>query len=290
MADKKQVQSRIFLGLYALLFLGLVVFVVFQLRQNKLGNIIEDGNILSILVTVYQEDTPILNEVVFLSAESGKAAILDIPTNSGSLIESKALIAGLDVLFDPRDPQAYIEQINQFTGYPIQFHMFFDLAGQKSFIDILGGIEVFVSDAQEYIQPENIIMLPAGSVRLDGDKSQSFLSFSTPEESSADRVSRYQRWVQAIFQGIGDQEELLSFPEVQSLLRETLQTNIDELSFQSLISTLATSDLEQVIYMRLLGEERMVDNQRLIFPYDEGVPLRNGVMETFESLKNTRIG
>jgi hypothetical protein len=35
------------------------------LRQNKLGNIIEDGNILSILVTVYEEDTPILNEVVF---------------------------------------------------------------------------------------------------------------------------------------------------------------------------------------------------------------------------------
>jgi hypothetical protein len=41
--------------------------------------------------------------------------------------------------------------------------------------------------------------------------------------------------------------------------------------------------------MRLLGEERMVDGQRLLFPYDEGVPLRKGVMETFESLKNTRI-
>jgi anionic cell wall polymer biosynthesis LytR-Cps2A-Psr (LCP) family protein len=99
---------------------------------------------------------------------------LDIPSNTGSLIKSNRLSQASTYLFDPRDPQDYIDQISQFTGYPIQFYMFFDLAGQKSFIDILGGIEVFVSDAQEVYKPDSIVMLPAGSVRLDGDKSSHF--------------------------------------------------------------------------------------------------------------------
>ena len=63
-----------------------------------------------------------------------------------------------------------------------------------------------------------------------------------------------------------------------------METNLGNQALKSLVAELMQLDSTRMVFQRVLGVERIVDNQPLLFPHNEGVLLRETVRQTMKSI------
>jgi len=284
MGVRNKIQGRIFWAINLLVLLLLGFFIFNQLRQDRFSHTMERNNHISLLFTVYEEDKPVMNQVAFFTRDTHRSAFLDIPTYTGALIPGRNKIDSISSTFDQKNPEEYLKMVESMIGTPLHFYIFMDLDLLKNWVDLLGGVEVFVSESIEMIHEDQIIMIPSGRVLLDGDKSSDYLTYADPLEGNSDRAGRVQRWYQSFLRNLGEQHEILSHSSLLSKLTVNLLSNLDPYSLSSFFRHLEIKNLEQVLTLRLLGDERPVDGQTLIFPHNEGITLRRGIQESLEHM------
>jgi hypothetical protein len=163
----------------------------------------------------------------------------------------------------------------------------FSLDEIERFVDILGGVEVFIPNSMETDSLGNRVLLPSGNVILDGSKARLFLAFVDPEETELDRIGRIQKFVQAMLKKMGENAEFLSRETVMPFLRSSMKTNLDSRAFLALCRESAKLDGDRIIFQRVLGNIRTVDTQDLLFPHFDGQLLRQTVRQISDSLGST---
>jgi hypothetical protein len=154
----------------------------------------------------------------------------------------------------------------------------------ERFVDLLGGVEVFIANSMENDSRGNKVLLPSGNVTLDGGKARVFLSFVDPEETELDRIGRIQKFLQALIKKMGESAALLSHEAAAPFLRSSLTTNLDGPAFQALCGEIVKLDTDRIIFQRVLGNMRTVDNQELLFPHLEGHLFRDSVRQISANL------
>ncbi len=282
-------------GLLIVLFIVLVVgatgvLLVFKLRTDKITESLQSGTPVTVAFFITDREELLFSEILFYHPLTHKASILDMPGEVGSIIKSLQKIERIDVLFSPSKPELFLGKIGELIGQEVPYYIILDLGNLEAVVDILEGLEMFIANPVEYVDEDTTILLPSGSVILDGSKVTTYITYEISEvETELDKISRKQKFLQALVKEIGEKNSYLTDDHVFPLFRSRLDTNLDKNSLISLILELSKLDTERIVFQRVLGVERKVDENILLFPHYDGRLLKETVSQTMESLANTEL-
>lgn len=286
---RKWDKSLVVLGLIIAVVLASAAIGYLQLRTDLLSESLQKGRPLSFLFAVSGDQEYRFFEVLQYHPQTHRGAVLFLPGNVGLIIESLKKVDRLDVLYRYGSIGPLKDKVEQITGLQIPFY--FELREQDvvSLVDLLGGLELFIPNPVESAVGERKVLLPSGSVVLDGDKIRDFIAYQDPLEPETDWVGRKQKFLQSLLKALGESDLVLDASPFAAL-RRLVSTNLGPRSLAALLRELAKLESEKLIFQRVLGSTRTVDGKELLFPHFDGQLLKEIVKQTGETIASAEPG
>lgn len=269
------------------------VLLYMQLRTDEVRSHIASGEVVRSLIIAYDEDSnkPLITFVLFFHPETERAAILDIPGNIGAVLRPLNRVDRIDTVFDPIDVAPFRREIERLIGTEIPYTLLFSSEQLVGFIDLLGGMELFIINDYRQINGSDPVLLPTGNVRLDGEKAVQYVQIEDPIETELERIGKRQSFVQALLRAIRSSRRILTHPEVVEVRSGLIETSLDQRSVTTLLEALARIDPERIVRRRVQGTVRSVDVEgearQLLFPHFEGQWLKQAVQQVEQTLAST---
>jgi polyisoprenyl-teichoic acid--peptidoglycan teichoic acid transferase len=282
-------KGLLFLLIIILIVTGTGIFLYLQLRVDPVSEAVKKGEPIQVLMTFHDQGTLLFSEVLVYHPGTTKAALFDIPPDVGMLIESAERIDRIDLLFDPHKIQPYKEKVEKLLDQPIRFYFVLDKPELEQLIDLLGGVDMFIANPVDIVEEERIVLLPSGSLVLDGRKSTDFVVYSEEGESAVEWIGRRQRLIQAMLRGFGQESAILTHPKVFPTVRRLVDTDMGKAALLSFIEEMTRLDSERIVFQRVLGVKRKVDENVLLFPHSEGNWLKKTVVQTLDSIASMDV-
>jgi anionic cell wall polymer biosynthesis LytR-Cps2A-Psr (LCP) family protein len=264
-------------------------FFYFQVRTDKISDSIKNGEYLNILLLIHEEEQLLFSEVFFYHPSTGKGAILDISRETGSIISEINRIDRIETLFDIGHPNGYIEKIEELIDMPVGNYIQLDLQQVSEIVDLFEGLDMFIANPVEIVEKEEMVLLPSGSLTLDGDKIRIFLSYEEEGETETERIGRRQKFMQSLLKSLSNRKTLFDDEKVVNNLYGRMKTDLSKRAVVSLFREMSNLDAERLIFQRVLGLSRRVDGNLLLFPHYEGNLLKETVKQTIDSISNTEV-
>ena len=288
MKRKKEIDRSLFLLLFMMIIIiTAALFLYLQVRSDKMSEMILSDSIVSVLFIVTDEDKPLLTELFLFYSDTGKGALLDIPGYTGSIIQKLEKVDRIDILFDIDNVHPYLSKISRLTGVDIPFFYIISLNQLQNMVDLLDGLELFIANPVDIKSENNIILLPSGSVNLDGSKIRSYLNYSFDGESDAEKIDRNQKFLKSFIEKMASRKNYLSTDDLFKFIQKNIKTNMDRKSFENLLAYISELDIGKLIYHKVLGVKRVVDSQELLFPYFDEMLLKETVKQIEDNLVNS---
>ncbi|MDE0220004.1 MAG: LCP family protein [Spirochaetaceae bacterium] len=271
-------------GLIVIIATGAFVLSFVRLRSDAVSDLIDaQGRIAVTFMLPIDEPSPSF-EVLMLDARTGRAALLFVPGSIGVVLPDPQRIGAIAALYGPDGHAALGGRLAELLDLQLDFYVDLSYEGLGRLVDVLGGVEVVIPDTIQILDAERRVLLPSGSVVLDGDMARAYLSYRTAEEPAAERVERVHRLMQGLLRSIADSPVVLSDPTAKRLLYDAVVTDLNRRAFDRLFATLVELDTDRISLLRVLGRVQEVDDRPLLFPYEEGALLRDSVKQTIAAL------
>ncbi len=290
MNRRKRIQKEvIFLILIVGVLLITALFIYSRVKTDKITNLVENKENLNVLIMITNGNTVKYTELFLYNSNTHKGSLFDLPGNVGSILTTVNKMGRIDSLFNSRKPTAYIEKIEALTGLTIPFYMILDKTELAGVIDLFGGVKLFIPNPVEILNKADIVLLPSGNAVLDGEKTIVFMNYKESGEADSERISRRQRVFQALFTAISEHNRLLDSRKVDNLLYSLIDTNLNKTALTVLFKEFKRLDSDKMVFQRVLGTNRTIGKEALLFPYYEGKLLKETVIQTIDSLANTEV-
>lgn len=290
MKSKIEFDKSIIILIIIAAVIGAVVFLVIRnTRTDEITEMIENNKGINAVFLVHDGEQLLFTEVFFYNPETGKGALLDIPGETGVIIEKLGKIDRIDRLYSSREPAEYISAVEKMIEQETHFYFQIDLSELVALVDIVEGLEMFVANPIEILDDEQTVLLPSGSIVLDGDKAESFVTYHHPEESDIDESGRREKVIQSLLRAFQLQGKELTSDKLFPHFRKTVNINAESSSVKSFVREMENLDAERIVFQRVLGVRRTVDDQVLLFSHYDGNLLRETVRQTITSLANIEV-
>ncbi len=281
----------------ALIFIVLIVavlgaagvFIYLQVRTDQVAAALEEDKTLKFMLVVGDQGEIQFSEVVFFQHDTGKCALVDIPLHTGMLLEDRNKIGPIQKVFDSKNPDPYVNHVEKLLNTEIDYYFYVEKRQLVHVVDLVEGLELFIPNPVEYQGEDGLVLLPSGSVTLDGTKAALFAMYQEPNERENERITRRQKFVQSLFKKFGEKKDYLQNEHVQEAVLKNIETDLSGRAVISLLQSFTHLDYEQVVFQRVLGNERRVDGKTLLFPYYEGNLIKETVQQTLSSLRNKEV-
>jgi anionic cell wall polymer biosynthesis LytR-Cps2A-Psr (LCP) family protein len=271
-------------GLIVVIATGAFVLSFVRLRSDAVSDLIDaQGRIVVTFMLPIDEPSPSF-EVLMLDARTGRAALLFVPGSIGVVLPDPQRIGAIAALYGPDGHAALGGRLAELLDLQLDFYVDLSYEGLGRLVDVLGGVEVVIPDTMQILDADRRVLLPSGSVVLDGDMARAYLSYRKAEEPAAERVERVHRLMQGLLRSIADSPVVLSDPTAKRLLYDAVVTDLNRRAFDRLFATLVELDTDRISLLRVLGRVQEVDDRPLLFPYEEGALLRDSVKQTIAAL------
>ena len=277
--SRKADRSIILLILILVIIVGTGAYAILQLRVDQITDSLKKKRPLNTLFIFSEGEKVLFFEAFFYNPETRKGSIFYVPPNLGSLIATINRVEGIDALYRRTDVPPLKRKVEDLLGVPIHgvIDIGFDEVGRL--VDLMGGVDVFIPNPVNLTLQGHRILLPSGSVSLDGDKARDFISYQDPLETDADAIGRRQKFLQALLKGLGENEAFLLQRGPFRMLRSLLRTDLPGRALSSLVAELGRFDSERMVLQRVLGTTRSVDGRDLLFPHQDGELLKQAVKQ-----------
>ncbi len=282
-------KAIIFLVLIVLVIVSAGVFVFSHIRADKITAALEKHEDLNILFLIKDGNTLMYSEVFLYNSRTHKGSFFDIPGNIGSILSTVNKMGRIDTLFSVKKPLPFIEKVAELTGLSIPYYIIIDKKDLAKIVDIFEGIKLFIPNPVEIINADELVLLPAGNVVLDGEKAVAYMDYNEKGEMSVESISRRQKVLRALFLKIGEKNTLLNSRKVNTLIYHSLKTNLSKNAVVAFFKEIKMLDSDKMVFQRVLGTSRKVGDTTLLFPHYEGKLLKETVSQTVESLANAEI-
>jgi polyisoprenyl-teichoic acid--peptidoglycan teichoic acid transferase len=287
MKDSRRVDpSLIILILIFLILVGLGLYILFSMKIDDYKEMVNDNKMISIVLIIEDEGKPIVTELFYYHPETRKGALLNLPEDTGTIIRSLNRVDRIDTVYQPRNSGEYLKQVAALTGIHPDFHLIINTTTFVRMIDYLEGVEIFLSNPVDNRSEDHLVLLPSGSVTLDGDKSLDYLRYEQEGESVSDRIRREHELVLGILRKLNQLYNPIFAENMMTYLLPDIETDMDQNSFGSFLSELSSLEVDRMVFQEVLGTRRMVDNQLLLFPHYDGKLLKETVKQMEDSLSN----
>jgi anionic cell wall polymer biosynthesis LytR-Cps2A-Psr (LCP) family protein len=264
-------------------------FLYLQLRTDEVAEAVRAGETLRSLLVIEDEEGGAAHIYVYIhDTGTHRGALIDIPRNLGSIIDSLQRVDRVDVLYESGGTDALRERVATLIDRPIPYHLSFSTESIKNTIDLLGGMELFIVESFEQHAGEEAVLLPAGNVVLHGQKAMTYLNYEVDGESELERVGRRQKFMEAFLGTLAGRNDFLLHEEVFRHFRNYLDTNLEERALRSYVTELANLDSGRLVHRRVQGTTRVVETESgrepLLFPHFEGQWLKETVRQVEQSI------
>ena len=276
--------------IYILIVFVLISGVYFYVegRVNPVNDIVKREMDLPVLLVIYDKSGPLIISYYVQNTHTKRGAFFDIPANTAATIRSLKRIDRIDTVFNTRAPGEFVQQVSQLLGLEQSpFYVFIDIQNLAFLVDLIRGVEIFVTSPISRVQDEEMLSIPSGSVLLDGAKASEYLMLSEDHENNTRWLDRRQRFVTALIRRLVAQVGILSHPKVIEQLHRRVTTDMNEDSLLAFFKALSLLDTENMGYQRLVGSVRLVESVPLLFPNYEGQLLQETVRQTLATLAST---
>ncbi len=279
----------ILLVLIAVIIGATATLIAFQLRSDTITEDVKENRLITILVMVHEQDKLLLTELFLYHPQTGNGALLDIPGEWGDIIDSLERMDRIDVLYDPENTDEYRHKIEDLINLEISYTIDFEISGVEDVVDLLEGLNLFIASPVEIMEEDRMVLVPSGSVVLDGRKAATYLSYEDENESDLEYRSRHQKVLQAMLKKIGERTDYLTQSEVFAKFFGAFRTSLGRRAAQSLVEELQHLDADHLILKPVHGDRVSVDDQILLFPYSKGNFVRESVRQLVDALTNTEV-
>ena len=277
-------KNLIFLLLILIILIPAGFIVGRSMKSDTIKTSLSEDKLLKILFIIEYEGKPLSTNIIAHYPQTRRAAMFDIPGTIGLILPQLGRTDAISALYTEKGPEAYKAEIEKLTGIDIPFYIQCDLSAFAQLIDFLDGISVFIPtpidfDSEQYGK----ILLPSGSVLLDGDKVCNYVLYETDNDIEGEAVIRRQKAILAFFRSIN--EHPLFFEKTRfSLFSSFLHSNISGEDFKRLLEYISHLDTERLVPQRLTGAIRIVDEKQLLFPFREGQQIKEIMGQTLATL------
>jgi polyisoprenyl-teichoic acid--peptidoglycan teichoic acid transferase len=278
--NRKAERSVVLLVLIGLVVAATALYAAFQLRVDQISDALKKKQAVHVLFVVSDREKPLFFEVFLYNPETRKGALFHVPPNLGGVIESLKRVDGIDALYKRANPAPVKKRIEDLLGIGIQCVIDVSRDDLVKLVDLLGGLSLFIPNPVDLSWQGRRILLPSGSVVLDGDKVNDYVSYEDPLESDADKVGRKQKFVQALLKAMGENSSFLQQRAPFRSLRSSLHATLGARALGSFVAEMGRFDPERMVLQRVLGNTRTVDGRELLFPHQDGDLVREAVKQT----------
>ncbi|PKL09082.1 MAG: hypothetical protein CVV51_05635 [Spirochaetae bacterium HGW-Spirochaetae-7] len=278
----------------SILFLVAIVMVIVvagsvmfsSLRTDPVDDAISEDRIINIALILEKNGKPATTEILMYYPANARAALLDIPSETGLIIKSLNRVDRIDALYDPRSPKPYLEEIQRLTGAIIDWYLILDENSLSALADLLDGISVFQPNRVSTVVDDAPVALPSGFVVLDGRKTLVYASWQDPEAPDSELISRRQSLLQAVIRRIGERTTFIMRDDVYPSVHARFKTNLKNESLKRLLAEFARLDTDRIVLQRLTGAYRSVEGKMLLFPHYDGELVKDIVKQSLNALLN----
>jgi polyisoprenyl-teichoic acid--peptidoglycan teichoic acid transferase len=274
---RKADRSIILLVLILVIVAATAVYAVLQLRLDPVTDALKKKQPVTTLFVFSSGEKAVFFEVFFYNPETRKGSLFYVPPNLGTVIASINKEDGIDVLYRRGNPAPLRQKIEELLAAPI--HGVIDLSVEDAgrLVDLMGGVDVFIPNPVDLTQDGHRVLLPSGSVTLDGDKARDFVGYADPLEADTYQVGRRQKFLQALLKGMGENNALLLQRGPSRMLRSLVRTTLPRRALSTFIAEMGRFDSERMVLQRVMGTTRSVDGRDLLFPHQDGDLLKQAV-------------
>lgn len=264
-------------------------FLYLQLRTDEVAEAVRAGETLRTLLVIEDEEGGASQIYVYIhDTGTHRGALIDIPRNLGSIIDSLQRVDRIDVLYGSGGTGALRERVAALVDRPIPYHLTFSAESIENTIDLLGGMQLFIVESFEQHSGEEAVLLPAGNVVLHGKKAMTYLTYEVEGESELERVGRQQKFMESFLGTLAASPDFLLHEDVFDLFRSYVGTNLEERALRSYLTELANLDPGRLVHRRVQGTTRVVETENgrepLLFPHFEGQWLKETVRQVERSI------
>lgn len=275
-----------------LMFLGFILVVlivaggmlVFAMQSDPVKDSLSGDRLLKVLVVLEDKGKPVSTNIVAYYPGSKRAAMFDIPGETGLILSSLARVDRIDAVFSEKGVQAYKKEIETLTGIEVPFYLACSLDQFSRLADLLSGFSVFIPTPVDLKTDAGRVLLPSGAVTLDGDKLRSFVTYTDSADQDGEASSRRQKAVLAFFRALNDNSGTIFSGPVFPSIRQCLRSNIPSRYLKDLLGELSKIDAERLVPQKVTGSYRQVDGKMLLFPFYDGQLLKDVIRQTLAGL------
>jgi len=276
-------RGAVLLALIAVVVVATSAYAWIALRVDRITESLRRRQPLNVLFVLSDGDTLVAAEAFLYNPGTRKASLFHVPPNLGGVIPSLNRVDGIDALYRRSNPEALVARVGEVLGVTMHGWVDIDAADLGRIADLLGGLALFIPTPVDATFRDRRVLLPSGSVRLDGDKVRDYLAWEDPLETDAERAGRRQKLVQALLAGLGEQRALLAERAPARLLAGLVRTKLPRRALASLVAELGRFDADRMGLQRVLGNVRSVDGRELLFPHQEGELVKEAVRKSLEA-------
>jgi anionic cell wall polymer biosynthesis LytR-Cps2A-Psr (LCP) family protein len=287
---RSQVDASAFLLAAILILLaGGIIFISFSLRTDPIEEALSGDQVINTLFVLEKDHKPLSSFVLMYYPATRRAAIIDIPRDLGLIIRRINRVDRIDTLYDRQKIGSFETEIKGLLGIEINFSVILGEEELGKVVDLLEGVELFIPSPVEIYNPSPILF-PAGLVRLDGDKARTYISYELPEEDREMASFRRQRFFLGFIKRLGERRDLISNPQVDTLLQDHLVTSMSRRTRLRLFDEFASIDTDRINIQSVGGSIREISGQTLLLPSWDGNLIKQIVSQTLGAITRQTEG
>ncbi|WP_029410370.1 LCP family protein [Treponema pedis] len=277
-------KNAIFLLMILVVFITSGIAVLIKMKTDVFETYLSDDKILKVLVVIEDNGNPISSNVIAYYPETKRSAMFDIPSNTGLIIQSLNRTDGIGAVYTEKGIESFKKEIEKLTGISIPIYMTCTLENFAELTDMLGGLSVFIPTPVDIDNEAMRILLPSGSVALDGDKMRDYLIYEDELDGDGEAALRKQKAFLAMLRAVNDNSPDIFSEEKFQVVQNNFTSNIKGEDFKKLIEYLCKMDSERLVPQRLTGTVRYVEEKKLLFPFRDGQQLKEIIRQAIAVL------
>ncbi|OQX28551.1 MAG: hypothetical protein B0D92_08360 [Spirochaeta sp. LUC14_002_19_P3] len=290
LAGKAQ-NSLWYIALIIILAAALVIWAFVSLKIDIFTEALKQKETVSILIVIDDEEQPLLSNVMLLNPKNLHAALIALPKETGMLLSAIDKVDRLEVLYDVGNTATYAGAVGELLGRPIDFTIRFSFDNLERFVDLLGGLDIFIPKVIDDTMEGTRFLFPPGSIKLDGAKACSYVRYYPAEENLDERTDREQRVTQSLLRGISKNIRLLLDEEIFPFTAALIGWNHDQQSLRSLLTTFSEIYTDRLILQSILGSRRKLSGKNVLFPFYDGKLVKETIQSVSETLvQSSQVG
>ena len=287
MGREKSHKNIIFLILILIIIAGTFLVLYFSLQVDPVQDVIKNDKLIKILFVLEDDGEPEAALVFAYYPQSNRGALFDILGNTGAIYSSLGRTASINDVYREKGVIVCKQEIEKLVNMTIPFIIEIDLDDFSKLTDLLGGLRVLVPYPVDINDNGKRYLLPSGSILLDGDKMNTYLTYTSPDESDSSRQDRKQNALIAFLSALGREKTKIFNSGCFSEYGDHITSSMDEKNLKKLLYVISDVDAERLIPQSITGSLRKVGNETLLFPYYDGQLIKDVCKQTIATLLST---